>query len=57
MLILAGWTGLSVGFVLGTVWAWAVRAGRASASRGRRHHSVVTRWSGQSARTTSHLAG
>jgi hypothetical protein len=35
MLILAGWTGLSVGFVLGTLWAWVVRKGptRDSGSR------------------------
>jgi hypothetical protein len=32
MTILAGWAGLSVGFVLGALWVWAVgRAGRAAA--------------------------
>jgi len=25
MLILAGWTGLSIGFVLGALWSWAIR--------------------------------
>ena len=31
MMILAGWTGLSVGFVLGALWVWAMRSSAALA--------------------------
>jgi hypothetical protein len=30
MMVLAGWLGVSVGFVLGAVWSWAVRGPRRS---------------------------
>ena len=30
MVILAGWTGLSIGFVLGTLWSWAMRRAQTS---------------------------
>ena len=29
MVILAGWTGLSVGFVLGALWSWLMREAQA----------------------------
>jgi hypothetical protein len=31
MVILAAWMGLSVGFVLGALWCWAVRDAQAQA--------------------------
>jgi hypothetical protein len=29
MLILAGWTGLSIGFVLGALWSWVMQGNEA----------------------------
>jgi hypothetical protein len=39
MTILAGWAGLSVGFLLGALWGWAVRRNRPRAER----HPTIAR--------------
>jgi hypothetical protein len=40
MLILAGWTGLSVGFVLGALWARVMPGGRRGAEGRRRDRRI-----------------